>query len=121
MAQLPSSVQSGIYTALIITALVISIMLMLSLALSPMVFIGIFAFYMAGCTGYLYAYVIMNKNKLNPPPGNEIKYTIADYMALFNTVLSVFVFIMCIVIASMRRRRLGLDLIGPAPYHAPLM
>lgn len=118
---LASGVLTAIYTALIITALIVSITLMLSLTLKPMVFIAIFAFYMCGCTGYLFAYLIMKKKELDPAPGGDAKYTVADYMCLFNLVLCLFVFVMCFIIPAVNRRNLAIAAMGASAYRPPIV
>lgn len=100
---LSSGALSGIYTGLIVGALVISVLLMLTLSLYPMACIGILGLYMCGCSAYILAYLIINKKTLNPADGGvDVKYMVADYMCLFNAILCLFIFIMSIVIASRR-------------------
>jgi hypothetical protein len=109
---LSSGALSGIYTGLIVGALVISVLLMLTLSLYPMACIGILGLYMCGCSAYILAYLIINKKTLNPADGLDVKYMVADYMCLFNAILCLFIFIMSIVIASRRNDmfRLGMGM-----------
>jgi len=110
---LSSGALSGIYTGLIVGALVISVLLMLTLSLYPMACIGILGLYMCGCSAYILAYLIINKKTLNPADGGmDVKYMVADYMCLFNAILCLFIFIMSIVIASRRADmfRLGMGM-----------
>ena len=119
---LSSGALSGIYTGLVIGAIVISVLLMLTLSLYPMACIGILGLYMCGCTAYLLAYLIINKKALNPTDGTtDIKYMVADYMCIFNAVVCLFLFIMSIVIAS---RRLDIARMGMGVgvgYRAPFI
>lgn len=103
---LSSGSKSGIYTALIIGGLVISVSLMLALTLHPMTFIGIFSLYMTGCFSFLFAYLIISQAKLK----DDIKFTISEYMTMFNLILSLFIFIMCFVIPFVSKKK---DMIGP--------
>lgn len=106
-----------IYSALIITALVVAVTLMLSLTLAPKVFIAIFSFYMCGCTAYLFAYLIMKKKVLDPN-NNDIQFTIADYMTLFNMVLCLFIFVMVFVVYTVQKKKPDIPgmMYGPGRY-----
>ena len=98
----PTSGQvTGIYIGLICTALIISTLLILTMTLNTSVFIGIFAFYLVGCFAYLFAFLIIKKKELT----GDIRYTVADYMALFNMVLCLFIFIMSFVIPSFKTKK----------------
>lgn len=90
-----------LYTVLVIIGLTISIILMATLSLSPMVFIGIFSLYMCGCSAFLFAFLTIKKKQLV----GDTRYTISDYMTLYNSILSLFIFIMCIVIPVVKNRK----------------
>jgi 4-hydroxybenzoate polyprenyltransferase len=96
-----SGSRAGIYTALIILGLVIAISLMLALTLNQTVFIAIFTLYMTGCSAFLFAYLMINKEKLK----DDMKFTISEYMTMFNLILSFFVFIMCFVIPFVTKKK----------------
>lgn len=104
MATMSTGQLTGIYSALIISALVLSIVLMLSLTLSHAVFIGIFAFYMCTCATFHFTYFTMNKKQLDPS-NSSVQYKVADYMALFNMILCLFIFIMSFVIPMIRKNK----------------
>ena len=92
---------TGVYIGLICAALVLSTVLILTMSLNVTVFLAIFSFYLVGSFAYLFAYLMINRPKLT----GDIKYTIADYMAVFNMILALFIFIMCFVLPTMKDKK----------------
>jgi len=98
----PTSGQvTGIYIGMICTALVLSTLLILTMTLNTTVFIAILSFYLVGCFAYLFAFLIIKKKELS----GDIKYTVADYMTLFNMILCLFIFVMSFVIPSFKAKK----------------
>jgi uncharacterized transporter YbjL len=92
---------TGVYIGLICAALVLSTILILTMSLNITIFLAIFSIYLVGSFAYLFAYLIMNRAKLT----GDIKYTISDYMTLFNMILSLFIFVMCFVLPVMKEKK----------------
>lgn len=96
----PTATQkTAVYVSLICIALVMSTVLVLSLVLNQKVFVAIFAIYLTGCFTYQFAFYIIKRNIL----AGDIRFNVAEYVALFNMILCPFIFIISFLLPKIRR------------------
>jgi hypothetical protein len=99
---LTSGQLTGIYISLACIALVVSTSLMLSLTLNHTVFIAIFAFCLTGVFSYFFALLVIKRDQHK----NDIRFVLAEWIALYCMVLCVFIFIMSFVIPSIKKKKM---------------
>ena len=86
---------------LICAGIFLATLLILTLTVSYSFFIVLFSIYVVGCTSYVYAVLLMKKKELK----NDISYTSASYISIFNAVFAFFIFIIALILMITRGRR----------------
>lgn len=86
------------FTTFAILGTLVSTILMVLLVLSKNVFIYAFATYIMGISIYLFAFDIKNRRNLIVTSESEkVQYYTSTYVSLFNTILTLFVILVCII------------------------
>jgi hypothetical protein len=102
-----STPDTTVYIVLAIAGIVLSSVIIASLLLKNRIFIMIFSFYMIASFAYIFAIFVIKKKEAKLAP--DIRYTVAEYMALFNMILSAFLFILIFFVPKGEKKE-GLSL-----------
>jgi Kef-type K+ transport system membrane component KefB len=86
-----------VYIVLVCVALVMTTILILTLTLNIRAFVMVFTIYIVGCSAFTFAYLTMKRKDLR----GDMRFTITQYLALFNMVFSTCLFVLVIIIATM--------------------
>lgn len=97
-----NTASSIIWTCLVFAAILISTIFSLLLNYSPMGFIILMALYTMGYNIYMFVILIIKRKALE----NDMRFQVADYITLFNILLSACILVMSIVMRSKIKRAL---------------
>lgn len=97
-----------VYIALACSAIILSTVFILAETTNYTFFIIVFSLYLMGSSAYVYAYLTMKKSSMQKVNGVvDTKYNVANYISIYNVVLSFFVFIIAMILVVARARRIG--------------
>ncbi len=84
-----------VYIILVCIALVMTTILILTMTMNIRAFVMVFTIYIVACSSFTFAYLTIKRKELS----GDVRFTVTQYIALFNMIFSTCLFALIIVIA----------------------
>lgn len=93
-----STTEAIIFTSLVFSGIIISVMFSFLLTYSPFAFIALLALYLVGYSVYIFVFLLLRRNELNIIDKPNLEYRIVTYVSVFNFIFAMCMFLVAIVL-----------------------